>query len=348
MSEPVDSSAYSIAAGSQCHRFSHRAMACIWEVWIAGQAPDYAQDAAQAAFDEVDRLEEELSRFVDTGDVARINGLQTGQSVVVGADTFDCLELAAKVQVDTHGAFDVTVGSSPTAWSTPGAPGSRPAALPDRESQIDSRQSSAMALDRPTRRVTACVANLSVDLGGIGKGYALDQMIYVLGDWSIEAALVHSGQSTLYALGGAPHQSHWSVGIRNPDEPSGSLGYVRMRDLALSGSGMLLHGAHIVDPRTGRPARGATGAWALATSAALADALSTAFMVMSGPEMDAYFQLYPDQTGLRLIRDHGEGDGAGASTHSSRTTQSNRAATPEPVGRLVRYGAGSRFVEPMG
>ncbi|MCH7721319.1 MAG: FAD:protein FMN transferase [Planctomycetes bacterium] len=342
MSEPVDVSVYSIAAESQCHRFSHRAMACVWEVWIAGQAGDYAQNAAQAAFDEVDRLEEELSRFVDTGDVARINGLQEGQSVVVGADTFDCLELAAKVHVDTKGAFDVTARSSPTAWSTPGAPGCHsPTGSPD-------RQSPSMELDRPTRRVTARTGRLHVDLGGIGKGYALDQMIQLLGDWSIEAAIVHSGQSTLYALGGAPHQSHWTVSVRNPYEHLSSLGYVRMRDQALSGSGMTLHGPHIVDPRTGQPAQGTSGAWALATSAALADALSTAFMVMSGAEMDAYFELHPDVAGLRLIRDHGEGDGAGASTQSSRTAPSCRSGTPEPVGHLVRYGAGSAFVNPMG
>lgn len=335
MSKPVDSSAYSIAAGSQCHRFSHRAMACIWEVWIPDHPRDYAQDAAQAAFDEVDRLEEELSRFVATGDVARINALAMGETLVVGADTFECLELAARVHGDTHGAFDITAGSHPKA---------------SQESQTDigSRNRPSIKLDRPTRRVTACVARLSVDLGGIGKGYALDQMIRLLGDWSIEAAIVHSGQSTLYALGAAPGQSQWTVGIRNPDEQSASLGSVRIRNQALSGSGMLLHGAHIVDPRTNRPAGGASGAWALSSSAALADALSTAFMVMSDAEVDAYFELHPEQTGLRLIRDHGDGGGASASTASSPGTPSCRAVTPQPSGRLVRYGSGSVFVEPMG
>ena len=233
MSEPVEASAYSVAAGSRFHRFSHRAMACIWEVWIPDQPRDYAQDAAQAAFDEVDRLEEELSRFVDTGDVARVNALSAGQSVVVGADTFECLQLAAKVHVETNGAFDVTVRDEPTAWHT--RPCHPPAASPSRQSGIDppkAEQSPGMELDRPTRRVTACIANLSVDLGGIGKGYALDQMIHLLRDWSIESAIVHSGQSTLFALGAAPHQSHWTVGIRNPDEQSASLGYVRMRDQA--------------------------------------------------------------------------------------------------------------------
>jgi len=298
-------------------------MACVWEVWIPGHPHDYAQDAAQAAFDEVDRLEEELSRFVQMGDVARINGLEEDQSVVVGADTFECLELAAKVHVDTSGAFDATVQSSPAARSIP-----------------------CMELDRSTHRVTARTDRLHVDLGGIGKGYALDQMVRLLGDWSIEAAIIHSGQSTLYALGGAPQQAHWTVGIRNPDEQSVSLGYVDMRNQALAGSGMSLHGAHIVDPRTGGPAGGASGAWALASTSALADALSTAFMVMSGAEMDAYFARHPDVAGLRWIRDHGDGGAAGVSRRSSPSAASSRAIAPQASGRLVRYGAGLSFVEP--
>ena len=340
MSVPVDSSAYSITVGSRCHRFSHRAMACIWEVWIPDHPRDYAKDAAQAAFDEVDRLEEELSRFVGTGDVARINALQVGQSVVVGADTFECLELAAKVQLDTNGAFDVT------AYSDLNASPDSQWHIDDRKSTLDKPRSPGMELDRLARRVTARTERLHVDLGGIGKGYALDQMIHLLRDWSIDAAIVHSGQSTLYALGGAPQESHWTVSIRNPDDQSASLGYVRMRDQALSGSGTSLHGAHIVDPRTGRPAERATGAWALATSAALADALSTAFMVMSDPQMDAYFERHPGVAGLRLIRDHGECAGADDSGPSSRSIPSYRAGTADPSGRVVRYGSGSAFVEP--
>jgi len=131
-----------------------------------------------------------------------------------------------------------------------------------------------------------------VDLGAIGKGYAVDQMTALLRDWSIEEALVHSGESSAFALGS------WSVAIRDPEGQEEILGCVQLRDRSLSGSGLLLHGRHIIDPRTGRPAEGKRGAWAAAPSAAASDALSTAFMVMSSGEVREYCRRHDDVSAM--------------------------------------------------
>lgn len=289
--------------------FRHEAMACVWEAFIAGQEARYARQAAQAAFAEVDRLDQELSRFIPHSDIARINALAPGQSVRIGIDALECLELAATIHGETLGAFDVTVG----ALLKRGGAGQ--AASPAVGLHL-------LEIQRAIHSVTVHAAGLIVDLGGIGKGYALDRAVAVFREWGIGAALIHSGQSTVYALGGPPGQPGWTVSLRNPADHSTSLGQLCLRDNALSGSGMQLHGPHIIDPRTGGPAAGALAAWALAPTAAVADALSTAFMVLTPAEVEDYCRRHPDVSALlsvgtaeghRLLR-HGGGSEAVAGT----------------------------------
>lgn len=268
-----------IAGGERLHHFEHEAMACTWGLYISGEQLKYARQASQAAFAEVDRLEQEFSRFIAHSDVARINALASGRPLRIGADVFECLELAAQLHMDTQGAFDVTA-DTPAPWS--------------RMRQLE--------FQRATRSVTVLIDGVVVDLGGIGKGYAIDQAVTVLRDWSITAALIHSGQSTIYALGSPAEQHGWSVAIRDPADHSATLGQLRLRDAALSGSGAQLHGQHIIDPRTGRSAIGASNSWALAPTAASADALSTAFMVMLPGEIEGYCRRHTDVAGLRYVR----------------------------------------------
>jgi len=266
------------------HRFAHDAMACTWGIYVVGQDAAYAEQAARAAFDEIDRLDLELSRFIEHSDVARINTLAAGQWVQVGIDTIECLELAAKVHADTNGAFDVTAGSF---------------GKPDCGLRIaDCGFAQRLQIDRFRRAVTVLADGVVVDLGAVGKGYAVGQAVSVLRDWSIGAGMVHSGQSTVYTFGSSPGETGWTVPIRNPLNPSASIGEVLLRDRALSGSGTLIHGRHILDPRTGRPASGPPGAWAVCPSAALSDAISTAFMVMSVAEVEEYCRCHTETTAM--------------------------------------------------
>ncbi|MBU0641499.1 MAG: FAD:protein FMN transferase [Planctomycetes bacterium] len=271
--QPPGAFAVSVPAAGELHLFEHEAMACTWGIQVLGEDADYAQQVANAAFEEVDRLELELSRYIERSDVARLNALPAGRPLRVGLDLFECLELAERVRAETGRAFDVTAGSV-------------------------SEHARRLILDRATRTVTKRADAVTIDLGGIGKGYALDQAVVLLHDWSVEAALIHSGQSTLYAHGTPPGQAGWTVALRDPVNPAVTLRKALIRDRALAGSGMLLHGPHIIDPRTGQPARGAAGTWALAPSAALADALSTAFMVMGADEVEQYCRQHKDVASL--------------------------------------------------
>jgi thiamine biosynthesis lipoprotein len=268
------------------HVFEHRAMNCGWGIFIVGDDERYASQAAQAAFGEVDRVERELSRYIPTSDIARINALAPGQSVRIGPDTFACLEIAAQVGAATHGAFDVTIGSL----------------LGPGPHRVPARRVPRIGVDEESRTVTALSESVLLDLGGIGKGYGVDQAVAVLRDWKITAALVHAGQSTTFALGAPGGEPGWTVAVRDPRQPESSLARFYLRDQAFSGSGMLLHGEHIIDPQTGRPPNtGALGAWAIAATAAKADAFSTAFMILSPSEVANYCRRHSQITGMLCL-----------------------------------------------
>jgi thiamine biosynthesis lipoprotein len=250
-------------------RFAHDAMACTFELYIVGADRTYARQAAQAALAEVDRLEQVLSRFVPHSDVARLNALSAGDSIRVGIETIECLQLAEQLYRETRGAFDIAFRSRARSRR----PTRTRAALP-------------LVFDPSQHSVGVRRVAVKLDLGGLAKGYAVDRAVAVLREWGVSAALVHAGQSTVYALGDLPEGGGWRVDLRSPDDPTETLGRLPLCDAALSGSGQRLHGPHIVDPRTGQPA-GARAAWAIAPTGALADGLSTAFVVMSPEEAES-------------------------------------------------------------
>jgi thiamine biosynthesis lipoprotein ApbE len=145
---------------------------------------------------------------------------------------------------------------------------------------------------------------LDLDLGAVAKGYALDRVREVLADWSVGNALVHSGTSTALGVGPGPRsgQRGWPVGTASAWGCPGMPEEVRLADRALSGSGTEVKGAHIIDPRTGRAARGHLAAWASHPSAAVSDALSTAFLVMKTEEVRRYCRTCPEVWALVILR----------------------------------------------
>jgi thiamine biosynthesis lipoprotein len=263
------------------HRFAHEAMATVFEIFIKGKDETYAGQAARAAFDEVDRLERLFSRFDPSSETSRIGRLRPGGSLRIGLETAEVLGVAAAVQAETEGAFDVN-------YLTAGRrTGRRPRAGPPPLGRlIRVRQTGrGFEVERLSGKGGARVRALDLDLGAVGKGYALDAALAVLRDWDVDNVLLHAGTSTALAAGPGPGKAKtgrgWPVGAGSAGGATAGPGRVLLRDRALSGSGTEVKGEHIIDPRTGRPARGHRAAWSSHPSAAAADALSTAFMVMT-------------------------------------------------------------------
>jgi len=289
-------------AGGPVHRFAHNAMASTFEVFIAGQEQRYARQAAEAAFDELDRLERELSRFIPSSDLSAVNALDAGQSVRVGVATMECLTLAAKVCGETGGAFDVTVGALMACFRGPDGQFRQPS---PEELAAARRVTGMHLLDlRPEEHTVGVRAGgLKVDLGGIGKGYAIDQMVALLREWSICDVLVHGGTSSVMAVGSPPGRDGWRVLLRDPQQPAESLATVVLKGRSLSGSALPPGRPHVVDPRRATIASGSLATWAAADSATLTDCLSTAFLVLSPPEVGQYCESHPAVSAMLLVKD---------------------------------------------
>ena len=243
---------------AQIHLFNHHTMATHFQVRIAGQDPEYAAQAARAALDLADALEGLLSRFQETSEISQIAQLQPGQRMRLSEPVFACLEIARDMQIATQGAFSVT----PRVRQTPGS-------------------TAHWSLD-PTELSICCEeGRLEMDLGAIGKGFALDRMAGQLAEWECPAYLLIAGGSSI--LAGAPPQGMpgWDTGVGNDD----ANGRFWLAHGSLSGSGVAVKGLHILDPRTGVPATQRPRAWVVAPSAAMSDALSTAWMVLSEAEI---------------------------------------------------------------
>jgi thiamine biosynthesis lipoprotein len=273
-------------------RLAHEAMATVFEVHCVHGDVRYARQAAQAAFEVVDRLERELSRFVPNSDVSRINALAPGEATRVGPSTMECLEIARRLYDLTRGAFDVSIGSGLD----------RLELVPDEFA------------------VRAGAEGLRLDLGGIGKGYAVDRMAELLEEWEVPRALVHGGYSSVLALEAPPDRDGWPLTLSAPGPGDDKvLARVSVRQLAFSASGTR-KGDHIRDPRTGQAVLD-RAAWvalprdAAGSPATVAEGLSTAFMILPVEEIAALCRKEP---GLEawLVREPGEeGSRAAALIH---------------------------------
>ncbi|KAA3610088.1 MAG: FAD:protein FMN transferase [Calditrichaeota bacterium] len=259
------------------HSFSHFAMATVYEIMISHKDSIYAEQAAQAAFEEIDRLELELSRFIENSDIARINAMSKNEEIIIGPDALECLVKCFEIKVETNGAFDISIGSNIDLWKNKSTvQKTDPALLKKVELQIDIENF----------RVTLLSENANLDLGGFGKGYAIDRVHELLLDWGIESGFIHGGSSSALAFGSSSKNECREISFTHPENKS-VLYKAGLTNMALSGSGISKEN-HIINPGTMEPVQERLAAWVFAETAAASDALSTAFMIMPGNEINKY------------------------------------------------------------
>jgi len=271
-------------------RFSHQAMATIFEIIIVGEDAEYSAQAANSAFNELDRLEEELSFFLKNSDISRINHLSQNEILTIGPDTFECLVRCRNLFQQTKGAFDISMRPLFELWKRYDYPMSQPVEDEISQSMREIGLPWLQIID-DGHQVRLMNNSIQVDLGGFGKGYAIDVLKIHLDDWEIESGLIHSGNSTVSSFGKNQEFVKWPLSISDPNDSENILKTINIADGALSGSG-LKKGQHIIDPRLGKPVDNKLAAWAFAPCAGEADALSTSFMVMTFEEITNYCKKY--------------------------------------------------------
>jgi thiamine biosynthesis lipoprotein len=240
------------------HVFAHHAMATFFQVRIAGEEQGYAAQAARVAFDVADCLEGLLSRFRENSDISAIAALVPGETLRLAEPTFRCLEIADRMEAVTQGAFSITAAALRTQKTRP-----------------------LWSLSQKRFTIRCDAGRLEFDLGAIGKGFALDRMAAELKDWDCSSFLLNAGGSSVLIGEAPPGKPGWSSGLG--DDNAGRRFW--LNHCSLSGSGIAVKGEHILDPRSGEPVRARPRAWALASTAAESDALSTACMVLDENEI---------------------------------------------------------------
>jgi len=287
-------------------------------------------------FERAERLDALLSIYRFDSDVTRLNQNAGGAPQAVDPDVAAILSDSVEYSALTGGAFDVTVGPLVDLWVDAAATGVAPSSE-EIAHALERVGSDKIAL-RPGGEASLLVSGMSVNLGGVAKGWALDRLREILVRRGIEAALLSFGQSSVWAMGAPPDAPGWRLLARSAAD--GFLGVMSLDETALSVSGALgefveIGGrryGHILDPRSGEPLLRRREAIVLAPDAAIAEALSKALLVLGEEEGLA---LIESQPGCEALLDDASGGRWTTSgwQHAAQLTEPESLPATAPDGR---------------
>ena len=247
------------------------------------------------ALDEVDRVDRLMSHYRPDSPLSRLNREAARGPVAVEPELLAFLDVCLRWSRESDGAFDITVGPLMKAWGFFRDEGRVPG-KEELAAALEVVGYRHVVLDRERGTVRFDRPGVELDLGGIGKGYAVDRVVDLLRRRGVASALVNLGGSSVYGLGRPPGREAWEVGIQDPTEPAKIALTVSLRDRSLSVSGGYARFferdgvtyAHIMDPRTGRPVQGVLSVAVISARATDGDVLDNVLFV-EGPDRAALF-----------------------------------------------------------
>jgi thiamine biosynthesis lipoprotein len=298
---------------------ARNAMATRFEIVLHGENPVSLRAAGEEALDEIERIEAQISLYRPTSEVAHLNARAAREPVRVSPSLFKLLTRARALHEESGGFFDITIAPLVRCWGFMGGTGRLPdpAEVEAARAKVGMRR---MQLNADDFTVRFAREGVMLDLGAIGKGYALERAADLLREAGMASAFLHGGTSTAYAIGRPPDAETWKVAVefppgKNPDAP-GCTASVPLCDEGLSvsavwGRSFEAEGkkfGHVLDPRTGQPVAGALLAAVVLPSATETDALSTALLVAGEAGHGRMAALRP---GMRSLVISGDGPGEG-------------------------------------
>ncbi len=302
---------------------SHNAMATEYTVVAYGSNREYLAAVVNEVFEEIDRLDAQMSNYKPESDLSHVNRDAARRSVVVEPGLFQLIQDSVRYSEETNGAFDITVGPLMKAWGFFRGQGH----LPTREEIAQVLKHVGyqhVKLDPASRTVRFDEDGIELDLGGIAKGYAVDRAVKILRENGVTSALVSSGTSSIYALGAPPGARAWRVTLRGPYNAKKVGNVILLRNHSVSTSanyerffnlGGKKYG-HIMDPHTGMPVEGMLSTAVLAPSTCQSDALTKPLFILGVNGIRKYLDTHRNLTALFYVPSNSE---AGYKTVVSRS-----------------------------
>lgn len=280
-------------------------MATRFELLLCGEDAVRLRAAGEEALREIERLEAQLSFYNPASEICWINAHAAQQAVRVEPRLFGLLQRCRELHALTAGTFDITIGPLMRAWRFVRDRGQ----IPSADELAAARAVTGMQhleLDEDNFSVRFDRPGVEIDLGGYGKGRAVECAMNILAENGVTNALLHGGTSSVCAMGQQPDGQPWRVALQQPfaadDEPL----MIELTDRALSVSA--IHGksfsrdgktyGHIIDPRDGQPVSQIPAAAAAGPSAADCEALSKALLVQGADALPALKDRF---TGYELL-----------------------------------------------
>jgi FAD:protein FMN transferase len=297
--------AWPVSSASQgqpvMYQEARRLMWTKFEIIAYGPVRARLAQAAEAAFEEIDRLDRQMSNYSETSELTYINRNAARENVVVEQELFDFLKLAIDSSRTTDGTFDITVGPLMKAWGFFDSTGRVPEA-----GEIKSVMARVgfkhVALDERAHTIRFDREGVELDLGGIAKGYAVDRAAAILRASGVTSAFITAGSSSISAIGAPPGQQAWRVEVNDPLDRSRKIEALDLKDRSISTSGCHQKTfeavgktyCHIMDPRIGRPVEGLLSATVITQSGVEAEVLSKALMVMGTEKAREFLKTRPN------------------------------------------------------
>jgi FAD:protein FMN transferase len=308
---------------------ARNAMATRFEIVLHGANENSLRAAGEEALEEVLRIENQLSLYRPGSEIAQVNARAAREAVLVSPEVFALLQHAQRLSEETDGAFDITIAPLVRCWGFMGGQGKMPT-----EDEVAAAREKVgfdkFKLDEAGRTVRFTREGVGLDLGAIGKGYAIERAGRILREVGVKSALIHGGTSSACAIGHPPDSETWKIAVdfdeelerqfsglsvsklqsRRPESESAAAIAISLRDESLSVSaasgrqfefdGKLF--GHVIDPRTGHPAKNALLSIVALPSATETDALSTALLTLGLDGFEKIASLRPGMRAMTFVR----------------------------------------------
>jgi len=270
-----------------------------------------AEAYIDTAITEIIRIENLISDWIPTSQLSEVNKNAGIQPVKVDAELFDLTQRAISFSKLTNGAFDISFASMDKIWKFDGSMTEMPSPEAIKKS-VEKVGYQNIILNEESQTIFLKLPGMKLGFGSIGKGYAADKTKELMMQKRVKAGIVNAS-GDMNCWGRQPNKKKWKVGITNPMDPEKIFATFSLDNNAVVTSGtyekyVILDGkkyAHIIDTRTGYPARGIASVTVFAPSAELANGLSTAIIVM-GQEAGMNLISQIPQVSCVIVTDEGK------------------------------------------